>query len=111
MINEAELPTHAQFTENLNQIFTIQLSSEQSLDIVLSEVSELMESARQTRFSLIFKRPDETFLPQNLYSMRHEKLGAFKIFLVPVGGEPDGFLYQAVFNHLREPDSTNASRD
>jgi hypothetical protein len=106
-MNEPELPTHAQFAENLNQIFAIQLGNEESLDITLSEVSELRESARQERFSLLFKGPGDPFLPQQLYSMRHEKLGAFEIFLVPVGREQDDFLYEAVFNRLRRPDSTN----
>ena len=106
-MNEPELPTHAQFAENLSQIFAIQLGNEEFLDITLSEVSELRESARQERFSLLFKGPGDPFLPQQLYRMRHEKLGAFEIFLVPVGREQDDFLYEAVFNRLRRPDSTN----
>jgi hypothetical protein len=110
-MNEAELPTYAQFAESLNQIFEIQLGNEEFLDITLSEVSELRESARQERFSLVFKGPSDTFLPQHLYSMRHKRLGAFEIFLVPVEKEEDVFLYQAVFNRLRRADSTTESRD
>jgi hypothetical protein len=106
-----QLPTHAAFAKNLNQVFEIQLDNEKSLVVTLSEVSELNESARQQRFSLIFKGPEDTLLPQQLYSMRHESLGTFEIFLVPVGTAPDGFLYQAVFNQMRNPGSTNESRD
>lgn len=106
-----ELPTHAQFAASLNQAFEIKLDSGKSLNLVLAEVSELRESARQERFSLIFKGLGDALLEQHLYSLQHQTLGAFEIFLVPVGSAPDGFLYQAVFNRLRVPDSTNESRD
>jgi hypothetical protein len=107
----SQLPTHAQFAESLNQTFEIKLDGGASLDLALTEVSELQESARQERFSLIFKGPGDPFLEQHLYSLQHKSLGAFEIFLVPVGSAPDGFLYQAVFNRLRVPEPTNESRD
>lgn len=106
-MSQVELPTRAQFAEQLNQTFVIQLGDESILHLTLAEVSEFRESARQARFSLIFTGPGETFLPQQVYSLHHEALGNFDLFLVPVGNEQDNFLYQAVFNQLRKPDSTS----
>lgn len=51
-------------------------------------------------FSLILHGPEQVFLPQHLYRFEHEALGAFEMFIVPVGRAPGQFHYQAVFNRL-----------
>jgi hypothetical protein len=57
---------------------------------------------RQEMFSIVFQGPDQTFLPQGLYSMEHDKVGAFELFIVPIGHDQNGYHYEAVFNRLRE---------
>lgn len=37
-------------------------------------------------------------LPQGIHRLRHPVLGEFDLFLVPVGRDRDGLLYEAVFN-------------
>jgi hypothetical protein len=48
-------------------------------------------------FSLLFRGPAEPLLPQRIYRIEHQALGALELFLVPVGREPDGLRYEAVF--------------
>ncbi|HEY1796189.1 MAG TPA: hypothetical protein VGG57_08715 [Stellaceae bacterium] len=49
-------------------------------------------------FSLIFIGPGDAVLPQQLYRLTHEEIGEIIIFLVPVGRDDHGILYQAIFN-------------
>jgi hypothetical protein len=49
-------------------------------------------------FSLIFIGPGDTILPQQLYRLTHREMGEVMIFLVPVGKDDRGVLYQAVFS-------------
>jgi hypothetical protein len=36
--------------------------------------------------------------PQQIYRMRHPRLGEVGIFMVPIAQSRDGFIYQAIFN-------------
>ncbi|MBI1202381.1 MAG: hypothetical protein GC182_07710 [Rhodopseudomonas sp.] len=49
-------------------------------------------------FSLVFLANDGTVLPQRLYRMEHDRLGALEIFLVPIAQDGRGVSYQATFN-------------
>jgi hypothetical protein len=37
-------------------------------------------------------------LLQRMHRLKHDKMGELEIFLVPVGKNERGYLYQAVFN-------------
>ncbi len=54
--------------------------------------------SRASAFSLRFRGPDQPFLPQQVWRLGHPQLGELRIFLVPIGREDDGFLYEAIFN-------------
>ncbi|HJR75224.1 MAG TPA: hypothetical protein VJ806_16490 [Luteimonas sp.] len=54
--------------------------------------------AMRPPFSLLFRNTSSFLLPQQMYPMRHPRLGEVGIFLVPIAREREGFLYQAVFN-------------
>ena len=56
---------------------------------------------RQEQFSLLFRVPTDSALPQYLYRIEHEHLGAMDLLLVPVGIDREGRQYEAVFNLLR----------
>lgn len=49
-------------------------------------------------FSLIFRAASQVVLPQKLYRLTNPAMGALDIFLVPVGRDREGILYQAVFS-------------
>lgn len=66
----------------------------------LLEVNDLpaegMSGVREP-FSLIFRGPSDQTLPQGTHRLEHDKLGSLELFLVPVGPDEDGMLYEAVF--------------
>jgi hypothetical protein len=37
-------------------------------------------------------------VPQGIYKLENEKLGALEIFLVPIGPDEKGMRYEAIFN-------------
>lgn len=51
-------------------------------------------------FSALFTSPAVVALPQQTYTLRHEALGTFPIFLVPVGRAGKERCYEATFNRI-----------
>ena len=70
------------------------------LDLELAEITERRSTARQEYFSLIFRGAREFVLPQRIYRLEHEQLGAGELFLVPVGATETAAEYEAAFNRL-----------
>jgi len=66
------------------------------------ELVEVNAAARGPRpgrpFSLVFRGPRNALLPQSIYRLEHDAMGALDLFLVPVGPDPQGMCYEAVFN-------------
>ncbi|HEU0014062.1 MAG TPA: hypothetical protein VFQ45_10285 [Longimicrobium sp.] len=52
---------------------------------------------RREPFSLVFRGPEGGHLPQDLYTLRAEGLEDLELFLVPIGPDEHGMLYEAVF--------------
>lgn len=48
-------------------------------------------------FTLQFVAPESSRLPQGVYQIKHPKLGAMEVFLVPTGPVHDGHGLHAVF--------------
>jgi hypothetical protein len=48
-------------------------------------------------FSLEFLGPAEPVLAQATYGFEHAALGAFELFIVPIGRDESGVRYEAVF--------------
>ena len=70
------------------------------LELELAEVTERRATSRQEYFSLIFRGTRELILPQGIYQLEHERLGAGALFLVPVGATENATEYEAAFNRL-----------
>jgi hypothetical protein len=49
-------------------------------------------------FTLLFRGPRQPVLPQRIYQVSGDGLGPLALFLVPVGTDAGGCLYEAVFN-------------
>jgi len=94
-----ELLTLEHFAGSVNETFAAELN-EGEISFVLVEARPLpiKTAAPRTPFSLLFRNTSSFLFPQQIYRMRHARLGEVGIFLVPVARERDGFLYQAVFN-------------
>lgn len=95
-----QLMTLEQFAGCLNETFRVALNDGE-VDFVLVEAQPLKQSmpgALRTPFSLLFLNTAALVFPQQLYPMKHPRLGEFSIFIVPIARNKDGFIYQAVFN-------------
>jgi hypothetical protein len=93
------------FSELLNTAFQVKLDTPGPVDLELTEVKnhrgENREQDGTVQFSVFFTGPTNIFLPQGIYTLAHERMGAFDIFLVPVGRDENSFRYEAVFNYLK----------
>lgn len=92
--------SRADFAAHLNSGFRVQVAPGETREIALIELREGRTSTRQEQFALTFRGPRDRFLGQGTFPVAHPGLGRFDLFLVPVGQEADGFLYEAVFNRL-----------
>jgi hypothetical protein len=92
--------TKENLSENVKTKFNVQLAEGRTVELELTEVKVHLSSPRQEMFSLFFHGPQDVLLPQNTYRLEHERLGASDLFLVPVGKDEDGFIYEALFNRL-----------
>ncbi len=98
--------TEKQFSQHLNTKFRVNVDAPKPVELELVEVkgyeSKLNEQGGLERFSVFFSGPANFLLPQYTYTLTHEKMGEFEIFLVPVGRGEAGFRYEAVFNYQKE---------
>lgn len=92
--------TPASFEEILNTRFQLDAGGGNTLDLELFHVARLEEHGgpRKQPFSVLFRGPRNVVLPQAIYRVEHERLGALEIFLVPIGPDGQGMRYEAVFN-------------
>ncbi len=67
--------------------------------MVLAEVTGLGSGAagRRDPYSLVFRGPATPVLPQRIYRLRHDGMGDFELFLVPIGPDSEGMRYEAIF--------------
>jgi hypothetical protein len=93
--------TLSTFTPYLHTVFRTDAGAAGVADLVLVEATDAGSVERQEQFSLVFRGPHSIPLPQRSYGVEHEHLGAFELFLVPVGRDGDGLLYEAFFNLLK----------
>src|ERR1051326_3799675 len=67
-------------------------------DLQLVTVGKVMESQaarlKRTAFSLFFLGPHEPFFEQRIYKFEHDTLGSLEFFIVPVGHDAAGMLYE-----------------
>lgn len=97
MLETLRLPS---FSEHLNTKFRIHPDESTVVETELIVAEDLGSTPKQERFSLIFRGPNEPYLPQRIYRVEHEKMGTLNLFLVPIAKDEDGFQYEAVFNRL-----------
>ena len=97
--------TVATFAQHLGDTFRLHPDPSRAVDMELIEATELgarsaPASARQERrtpFSIVFRGPQDLRLPQQIYRMEHDQIGAFDLFLVPIGPDEQGLRYEAIF--------------
>jgi len=94
----------ATFEALRGQAFGLHVGAQGTAALELVEVEPLPLHAgmghqpARTPFSLVFRGDKGAALPQRIYGIEHEALGRVEIFLVPIGPDPQGQRYEAVFN-------------
>jgi pimeloyl-ACP methyl ester carboxylesterase len=85
------------FSGHLGDSFRVYPDDSSTLELELVSATELGDGSGRP-FSIVFRGPKDALLPQRTYRMEHEKIGAFDIFIVPIGPDDEGLLYEAIFN-------------
>lgn len=88
------------FEDLTEQAFQFRHENLPDFEATLIEVRQLSDqtgSAGRTPFSLLFACPGDTEPVQSTFRLEHEKTGELDVFLVPVGQDERGLLYEAVF--------------
>ena len=88
------------FTPHIGSAFKVTMQAGASLGLELVEVQPGPTSPKVMQFSIFFRGPREPALSQRMYHLQHPRLGEMDLFLVPVAQEPQGMMYQAVFNRF-----------
>lgn len=87
------------FSGRLGEPFRVYPDTSTPLEVELVSATGSEESTADGRpFSIVFRGPIGTPLPQRIYRMEHAGIGSFELFLVPIGPDAEGLLYEAVFN-------------
>ena len=93
--------TYESFSSHVNSTFALSLG-ESGVDLTLTEAVRQpihpYPGMMREPFSLIFRSTSPVVLPQRIYPFRHAAMGKSDMFIVPIGREPAGIVYQAVFN-------------
>jgi hypothetical protein len=93
--------TYEGFASHLNGSFSVGVGNgtvEMTLVNATKGQARDWEGLRKQPFSLIFKCANPVIFPQRIYPFERTGFGKMDIFIVPVGRERDGVIYQAVFN-------------
>ncbi len=89
------------FAGHVGESFDIDLGGS-STPLTLAQVRPLpvhpFPGMLRAPFALVFRSESQVVLPQKIYRLNNSALGKLDIFLVPVGREVSGVVYEAVFN-------------
>lgn len=92
------------FAPAVGEVFVLDDRQAGRLDLELLEARTIDAGApasgsdgTRAPFSLLFRGPLEPALPQRIYRLEHEAVGALEIFIVPVARDASGVHYQAIF--------------
>ena len=99
--------TENEFSKHVNTKFHLKPNTADGpqVELELAEVKGYAKKAEEhsgmERFSVFFDGPGDLHLPQGVYSLTHDQMGEFEIFLVPIARDERGFRYEAVFNYFK----------
>ncbi len=89
----------ARFRPHVNTAFTVRSTEGLPVRLVLAQVIDGPLTAGLEQFSLIFHGPADPAISHATYAFDHQALGAFDLFIGPVGGSnPRRTVYEACFS-------------
>jgi hypothetical protein len=95
--------------KHLGETFHVQLNSSDLIAMQLTQVRDLGASQNSNRntsanmedsFSILFRGSGDQPLGQGTYQFRHNRIGGFPLFIVPMAPGENARYYEAVFNRL-----------
>lgn len=90
------------FEPCLGQTFHVPLENADGIELELIQVKPLgaADSKAQVRqsFSLLFRGPLQPMVGQQVLKFENSTLGELELFLVPIGPDDVGMLYDVTFN-------------
>jgi hypothetical protein len=88
------------FAPHVGSRFELEVAPGEAVAFELVAADALAPSAAtpRTPFVLTFRSGEPTVRPQRIYALTHPAMGRLEIFLVPVGRDPAGVRYEAVFS-------------
>jgi hypothetical protein len=89
--------THSDFADCTDQEFIIHYGDTSVATRLLNVAPWGDPNGQRQPFTLTFRGPNEPVLPQQIFAVESQRLGAMEIFLVPVGPDRVGMQYEAVF--------------
>jgi hypothetical protein len=96
--------TATTFEPAVGDTFVLDAGDAGTLDLELLEARQHDPSApaqdasgARAPFSLTFRGPADPVLPQRIYRLEHDSVGAIEIFIVPIAHDDAGTSYEAVF--------------
>lgn len=94
--------TQEDFAKHLNQSFQLR-SDAGDLQLELIEATAIRTTGtppdgKRAPFSVVFRGPKEIPLEQMMYDLEHREMGRIGLFMVPIGPDGQGMLYEVVFN-------------
>ena len=90
--------TISDFSQHVGERLRIELDEARSVEVELTEARELLSGTeKRTPFSIVLRGPEDLALEQRIYSVHGEAFGKLDLFLVTVGPDKQGMLYEAVF--------------
>jgi hypothetical protein len=94
-------PSAAMFRSHLNTSFRVRVRQDAHRHLILARVADGPACKDIEQFSLLFHGPADADLLHGTYAVRHPELGAFDLFIAPIG-VPDRrrSVYEACFSRL-----------
>ena len=90
------------FAGRVGEAFRIVAGADTAIDAHLIEARTWGDEGSRGRgrmpFALTFRGPLQPVLPQRIYRIEHHAIGAFDLFIVPMGPDAEGMRYEAVFS-------------
>lgn len=91
--------TSATFSDRVGDIFDAEIPEHTlRLELILVRKIASAQTNGDRPFALEFRGPLEPIWPQAIYKLQNQQLGTLDLFLVPVGPDEQGMIYEAVFN-------------
>lgn len=85
------------FVMHLDPTNEIHLQLVEAVSMGGPDPTDARPAGRRRPFTLVFRGPRSPVAIQRIYRLDHATLGSFELFLVPLGPDARGMLYEAVF--------------